>query len=96
MIKSSLLELAATRAAVSAEIELTRQIVNGLASPCRDFDIHGSDIASAALGSLVGDGIGAGTAEDIGEHGATALGSLSGGVMSLPGAISEGADRGGP
>lgn len=44
---ASLIELAATRAVVSAGIESTRQIANGLMSPCHEVNIHGWGIAFA-------------------------------------------------
>jgi uncharacterized protein RhaS with RHS repeats len=90
---ASLIELAATRAVVSAGIESTRQIANGLMSPCHEVNIHGWGIAFAGIGSLVGDGIGAAAGGTvIGENGATALGGLLGGGVSLPEATVEGAE----
>lgn len=90
---ASLIELAATRAVIGAGIESTRQIINGLMSPCHEVDIHGWSIAFAGIGSLVGDGVEAATGWTvIGERGATALGGFLGGGVSLPEATVEGAE----
>ena len=89
-----------TRAAFSAAVETSRQVVNGLLSPCHEIELNYAEIGLAAGGSLLGDVSGAGTKgafEAMGasgkgaERAASAFGATYGGSLEYPPSSVDGA-----